>query len=79
LSSSQRQKETRVIVKIEPTKVSLDALFKEGTPLQLCLSFSLHRLGTPAVFAQAIAIALATACNFAFHHLFTSCGAAHKR
>lgn len=26
----QKQKETRVIVKIEPTKVSLDAIFKSG-------------------------------------------------
>ena len=50
-----------------------------GTLLQLCLSFSLHLLGTPAVFAQAVAIALATAFNFAFHHLFTYRGAAHKR
>jgi putative flippase GtrA len=42
-----------------------------GTSLQLILSFSLHLLGCPAVFAQALAIALVTAFNFAFHHIFT--------
>lgn len=42
-----------------------------GTLLQLLLSFSLHLLGSPAVFAQALAIALVTAFNFAFHHIFT--------
>lgn len=42
-----------------------------GTLLQLFLSFSLHLLGCPAVFAQALAIALVTAFNFAFHHIFT--------
>jgi putative flippase GtrA len=42
-----------------------------GTLLQLLLSFSLHLLGSPAVFAQALAIALVTAFNFAFHHNFT--------
>lgn len=42
-----------------------------GTLLQLLLSFSLHLLGCPAVFAQAFAIALITAFNFAFHHIFT--------
>jgi putative flippase GtrA len=42
-----------------------------GTLLQLFLSFSLHLLGSPAVFAQALAIALVTAFNFAFHHIFT--------
>lgn len=42
-----------------------------GTSLQLLLSFSLHLLGCPAVLAQALAIALVTAWNFAFHHIFT--------
>ena len=42
-----------------------------GTLLQLLLSFTLHLLGFPAVFAQALAIALVTAFNFAFHHIFT--------
>src|SRR5579863_7377638 len=42
-----------------------------GTLLQLFLSLSLHLLGSPAVFAQALAIALVTAFNFAFHHIFT--------
>jgi putative flippase GtrA len=48
-----------------------------GTLLQLGLSFSLHLFGVPAVFAQAVAIALATAFNFAFHHLFTYRRVAH--
>ena len=42
-----------------------------GTLLQLLLSFSLHLLGCPAVWAQALAIALVTVFNFAFHHIFT--------
>ena len=42
-----------------------------GTSLQLLLSFSLQLLGCPAVLAQALAIALVTAWNFAFHHIFT--------
>ena len=45
-----------------------------GTLLQLILSFSLHLLSCPALFAQAFAIALVTAFNFAFHHIFTYCG-----
>jgi putative flippase GtrA len=48
-----------------------------GTLLQLFLSFSLHLLGSPAVFAQAVAIALVTAFNFAFHHIFTYRRVAH--
>ena len=42
-----------------------------GSSLQLLLSFSLHLLNCPAVLAQALAIALVTAFNFAFHHIFT--------
>lgn len=42
-----------------------------GTLLQLLLSFTLHLLGCPAVLAQALAIALVTAFNFVFHHIFT--------
>lgn len=42
-----------------------------GTLLQLCLSFSLHLLGSPPLLAQALAIALVTTFNFAFHHIFT--------
>jgi len=47
------------------------ATYIAGTLLQLGLSFSLHLLGIPAVLAQAMALALATAFNFAFHHIFT--------
>lgn len=47
------------------------ATYLAGTLLQLGLSFSLHLLGLPAIFAQATALALATAFNFAFHHIFT--------
>ena len=50
-----------------------------GTLLQLCLSFSLHLLGVPALFAQATAIALATTFNFIFHHIFTYRRAAPHR
>lgn len=50
-----------------------------GTLLQLCLSFSLHLLGSPAFVAQAAAIAIATAFNFVFHHLFTYRSVAHSR
>jgi len=43
-----------------------------GTLLTLGISFSLlHLLHVPAVFAQAIALIIATAFNFVFHHLFT--------
>jgi putative flippase GtrA len=44
----------------------------------LFLSFSLHPLGSPTVFAQALAIVLVTAFNFAFHHVFTYRGASHR-
>lgn len=47
------------------------ATYLLGTLLQLLLSFSLHLSGCPAVLAQAFAIALVTAFNFAFHHIFT--------
>jgi putative flippase GtrA len=53
------------------------AAYLLGTLLQLCLSFSLHLLGSPAIFAQALAIVLVTAFNFAFHRIFTYRGAAH--
>ena len=51
--------------------IRFHATYLLGTLLQLLLSFSLHLLSSPAVFAQALAIALVTAFNFAFHHLFT--------
>jgi len=51
--------------------IRFHATYLLGTLLQLLLSFSLHLLGCPAVFAQALAIALVTAFNFAFHHIFT--------
>jgi dolichol-phosphate mannosyltransferase len=43
-----------------------------GTLLTLAISFSLlHFMHLPALFAQAFALIIATAFNFAFHHLFT--------
>lgn len=48
-----------------------------GTLLQLFASFSLHALGSPALFAQAAAIGLVTAFNFAFHHILTYRRVAH--
>jgi putative flippase GtrA len=43
-----------------------------GTLLQLIISFSLHLLGSSALFVQAAAIGIVTAFNFAFHHIFQS-------
>lgn len=48
-----------------------------GTLLQLFTSFSLHLLGSPALFAQAAAIGIVTAFNFALHHIFTYRSVAH--
>jgi putative flippase GtrA len=43
-----------------------------GTLLTLAISFSLlHLLRFPPVLAQGIALIIATAFNFAFHHIFT--------
>jgi dolichol-phosphate mannosyltransferase len=43
-----------------------------GTLLTFVISFLLlHLLHVPALFAQAFALIIATAFNFAFHHLFT--------
>jgi len=43
-----------------------------GTLLTLAFSFSLLNIAhTPALFAQALALIVATAFNFAFHHFFT--------
>ena len=43
-----------------------------GVLITLVSSFSLlHLLHVPALFAQATAIIIATACNFVFHRLFT--------
>ena len=50
-----------------------------GTLLQLCISFSLHLLGSPALVAQAAAIAIVTAFNFVFHHIFTYRRVAHSK
>jgi putative flippase GtrA len=59
--------------------VRFHATYLLGTLLQLFTSFSLHLLGSPALFAQAAAIALVTAFNFAFHHIFTYRSVAHGR
>lgn len=48
-----------------------------GTLLQLGMSFSLHLLGVPALFAQAAAISTVTAFTFTLHHLFTYRRVAH--
>jgi putative flippase GtrA len=42
-----------------------------GTIVTLVISFTLHAAGLPGLIAQASAILMALAFNFAFHHIFT--------
>jgi len=42
-----------------------------GTVVTIVISFALHSAGLPGLIAQAIAIIIALAFNFTFHHLFT--------
>jgi putative flippase GtrA len=42
-----------------------------GTIVTLVISFLLHRAGLPGIVPQAIAIIIALAFNFTFHHVFT--------
>lgn len=42
-----------------------------GTAITLAISATLHFFSVPAILAQAIALAVTTAFNFTFHHLFT--------